>query len=78
MLFQAAVLGDARDFLWDVAFPRFQAARLTGPFLEALVPHILSGRLTVLPPEVVQVMNGSIVHCSFIFSNFLFLIQAFN
>ena len=54
-LFQAAVVADARDFLWDTAFPRFQSAGQMAPFLDCLIPHVLDGRLTALSPEVVQV-----------------------
>ena len=54
-LVQAAVLLEARDFLWDTAFPRFLAASHGAAFLAALVPRILEGRLTALSPEVVQV-----------------------
>ena len=49
------MLADARAFLWDAAFPKFQAAGQIGPFLSCLIPHILDGRLTALSPEVVQV-----------------------
>ena len=60
-LFQAAVLADARDFLWDTAFPRYQAAGQMAPFLDCLIPHVLDGRLTALSPEVVQVCCSHII-----------------
>lgn len=50
----ALALGRA-DVLWQEAFPRFAAAHQIGSFMRALVPCILSGRLSSLAPEVVQV-----------------------
>lgn len=50
----ALALGSA-DMLWHEAFPRFVKAGQAGAFMDALVPCILSGSLSSLAPEVVQV-----------------------
>ncbi|KAK9788705.1 hypothetical protein WJX73_001767 [Symbiochloris irregularis] len=55
----ALTLGQ-EEVLWQEVFPRFVRGGRVGPFMQALIPCILSGTLTSLAPEVVQAL---VEHC---------------
>lgn len=55
---------DTKDFLWESVYPNFESTQKQALFFEALLPSLLKGQISSMPPSTMKVRfsAGAILH----------------